>query len=339
MGLPMIIYHKNSLCHSPAYGWDHGKGDTYMDRQERLPRILESLERAGLDELIISTREFDMKAIKAVHSTSLIALIRSSENLEENKAVYPYVFPYRSDMCSPRTDLHEAGYYCFDVGTVMHKGTFPAAKAASDTALEGAVRILNKETEWAFALSRPPGHHADRDFYGGLCFFNNAAIAARYLAAHGPTAILDLDFHHGNGTQGIFYHDADVLYVSIHGDPHHHFPFMTGHRDEIGAGPGEGYNLNYPLPAGIGLSAYLDYLHQAVNEIKTYKPEFLVVSMGFDAHQADILSDACFTSVDYRSLAQEIRALSYPTLFCLEGGYDLDSLGANVVNFIHGLMD
>lgn len=335
----MIIHKDDTLLHAPVFGWDHGKGDIYMDRRERIERILAALHQDGLDELIRPPRELDMRAIEAVHSSALIHAIQSSENLKPDQAVYPYVFPYRTDICSPRTDLHEAGYYCFDVGTVMHRGTFPAAKAAADAAWEGALCLVEGRSEWVFALSRPPGHHADRDFYGGLCFFNNAAVAARQLSLHGPTAILDLDFHHGNGTQGIFYYDPEVLYVSIHGDPRRHFPFMTGHPDETGAGPGQGLTLNFPLPAHTEFPYYRSALKHALQRVREFAPRFLVVSMGFDSYHTEVLGDALFQTHDYRTLAREIRAAGHPTLVCLEGGYDLDALGTNVAQFIHGLME
>ncbi|MBD3377223.1 histone deacetylase family protein [candidate division KSB1 bacterium] len=335
----MIIHKSETLMHAPAFGWDHGKGDTYMDRKERIEVILDALQQNDLDELLVPPREFDMQPIRDVHSPDLVNFIRSSEELEPDQAVYPYVFPYRKDICSPRTNLHEAVYYCFDVGTVMHRGTFPAAKAAVDTALEGATRIREEKQGWAFALCRPPGHHSDRDFYGGLCFFNNAAIAARYLSAQGRTAILDLDFHHGNGTQGIFYYDPEVLYVSIHGDTRRHFPFMTGHPDEIGAGPGEGLTYNLPLPADVDFDRYRSYLDRAFKRIHAFSPQYLVVSMGFDAFYTEILGDAVFQTRDYTLLARELRALDYPLLICLEGGYDLDALGTNVVHFVSGVLE
>lgn len=335
----MIIHKHGTVLHAPPYGWDHGRGDTYMDRPERVERILSALKQDGLARLMVPAEDCDMQVIEAVHSPELIRYIRSSDNLPEGKAVYPYVFPYRKDMCSPDTDLHEAGYYCFDVGTVMTRETFRSAKAAADTAMKGARSILDGKTDWAFAVSRPPGHHADRDFYGGLCFFNNAAIAARFLSGHGPTALLDLDFHHGNGSQGIFYDDAEVLYVSIHGDPRHHFPFMTGHAHETGSGPGEGFTQNYPLPSGVDLAQYRAYLDRAFRRIQAFAPEFLVVSVGFDAHHTDILSDANFKTEDYYVLGKTVRETGYPLLACLEGGYDVEALGRNVSRFIQGLMD
>lgn len=331
----VIISSAATHQHAPAYGWDHGKGDVYMDRVERLERIEAALAQTGLTT--IGPRAFAMDGIARVHTRALIAHIASSQELASDAAVYPYVFPYRSDFCSPQTDLHEAGYYCFDVGTVMHHGTYAAAKAAADTALEGAERILAGEAERVFALSRPPGHHADRAFYGGLCFFNNAAVAARRLADRGRVAVLDVDFHHGNGTQGIFYYDPSVLYVSIHGDPRRHFPFLSGHADEIGAGPGAGTTLNYPLPAGIDLDAYRRYLDLALERIVDFAPHALVVSIGFDTHSDDILGDALFRSDDFRALAAAVCAPGLPVLACLEGGYDLPSIGANAVAFCEGL--
>lgn len=333
----MIIHKEETRLHAPAFGPDHGTAGTYMDSHERVERILGALREAGFQEYLANPRDFGMEGIEAVHDRRLIQHIRSSEELESDQTVYPYVFPYRSDFCSPDTDLHQAGYYCFDVGTVMQRGTFPAAKAAADTALEGAELILEGRVHQVFALSRPPGHHADREFYGGLCFFNNAAVAARRLSRKGPAAILDLDFHHGNGSQGIFYYDPDVLYVSIHGDPRRHFPFLSGHSREVGAGPGEGLTVNYPLPPGVDLDRYRSYLARALERIRDFGPHALVVSLGFDTHREDILGDAVFRSEDFRALAEDLRATGYPLLVCLEGGYHLDSIGINASHFVHGL--
>ncbi len=333
----MIIHHKETRLHSPPCGWNYGHCGKYMDDPQRIIRILNALKVEGLDELLVSPREFDLEPVRAVHSPELIRFIRSSESLSESQAVYPYVFPYNQDMCSPRTDLHEAVYYCFDVGTVITRETFRAAKAAADTAMEGACLIAEQTEPWAFALSRPPGHHADHDFFGGLCFFNNAAIAARFLSQKGRTALLDLDFHHGNGSQGIFYRDPEVLYISIHGDPAHHFPFMTGHPDETGLGPGKGFNHNFPLPSDTDLNGYRRVLDRALQIIQDEGALYLVVSMGFDTHHTDMLSDACFDTDDYHTLARDLRAAGLPLLVCLEGGYDLDALGENAVQFIQGL--
>lgn len=333
----MIIHKEETRLHAPAFGPDHGKAGTYMDSEERVERILSHLEEAGFGDRVVEPRELDMSGVEAVHDRRLIDHIESSRELGEDEAVYPYVFPYRDDFCSPRTDLLEAGYYCFDVGTVMQRETFTAAKAAADTALEGAELLLEKEADRVFALSRPPGHHADREFYGGLCFFNNAAVAARRLADAGPVAVLDLDFHHGNGTQGIFYYDPDVLYVSIHGDPRRHFPFLSGHPDEIGAGPGEGLTMNLPLPPGVDLDAYRIRLDRALKRIRDFGPHALVVSMGFDTHSGDILGDAVFASEDFEALAGDLGTAGYPLLVCLEGGYDLETIGPNAVHFAQGL--
>lgn len=334
----MILYSRETLSHAPAYGWDHGKGDRYMDDPTRVSAILSALRKAGWSERMKRPRPIELESILAVHSSALVAHIRATQCLEEDQAVYPYVFPYRSDFCSPRTRLMEAGYYCFDVGTVMHRGTFPAARASAATAMEGARQICDEGVRRVFALTRPPGHHADRDFYGGLCFFNNAAIAARHLAVRGRVAILDLDFHHGNGTQGIFYCDPDVLYVSIHGDPRRHFPFLSGHADETGRGPGEGLTLNYPLPEQVDLKRYRIYLDRALARIQSFEPWAVVVSMGFDTHRSEVLGDALFRSGDFRGIGEVLRRMKGPVLVCLEGGYDVDSLGENVVQFVTGFL-
>lgn len=333
----MIIHDHRTTLHDPPYGPDHGKSNVYTDDPARIGNILDALRKEGFDEMLVSPREFDLRAVEEVHSPELVRFISSSIELDGDQAVYPYVFPYRNDICSSHTNLHEACYYCFDVGTVMVKNTFRSAKAAADAALEGAMRIIENQTDWAFALTRPPGHHADRDFYGGLCFFNNAAIATRRLSHYGTVALLDLDFHHGNGSQGIFYYDPVVLYVSLHGDPYLHFPFMTGHSDETGAGPGEGLNLNYPLPEDVTMERYHYFLDRAIEKIRDFGPDYIVVSMGFDTFYSDVLGDALFTTEDFHKLGEILRRTCLPLLVCLEGGYDLDTIGKNACNFVRGL--
>ncbi len=214
--------------------------------------ILDEVRKRGYGELIRQAHSHGPGPVRAVHDPKLIDSIQACGHLKDGQQVYPYVFPYDCSFTSPRTNLTLAGYYSFDVGTVFCKNTYTSAVAATDIAVEAAKSILDERSSAVFALCRPPGHHADRSVYGGLCFFNNAAIAARKLSDHGRAAILDLDFHHGNGSQGIFYNDPHVLYVSIHGDPKRHFPFICGHADEIGAGLGEGGESEYPAGTGRG---------------------------------------------------------------------------------------
>jgi acetoin utilization deacetylase AcuC-like enzyme len=230
------------------------------------------------------------------------------------------------------------GYYVFDTATPMVAGTYPAARAAADCALTAADRLLS-EARSAFALCRPPGHHAGTDFAGGYCFLNNAAVAGAYLRDRSGAervAFLDLDFHHGNGTQQIFYERADVQTISIHADPRQEFPYFLGYADERGFGIGEGYHLNLPLPWG---SAWPDYevaLDAAVKRIIEHGSEVLVVSLGLDTFEHDPISRFKLRHEDYLRMGQKIAGCDLPTLFVMEGGYAVDALGLNTVNVLKG---
>ena len=221
--------------------------------------------------------------------------------------------------------------------TSISLGTWEAARAAADVALTGALQIKEGASA-AFALCRPPGHHAARDLYGGYCFLNNAAIAAQYLRDGGAArvAILDVDFHHGNGTQDIFYTRPDVLYVSLHGDPADAFPYFSGYADETGAAAGSGFTLNLPLPPGTEWATWQDALRTALKRIADFRADALVVSLGVDTFAQDPISFFRLQCSDFFSYGQMIGACALPTLFVLEGGYAVGEIGINVVNVLTG---
>jgi len=190
----------------------------------------------------------------------------------------------------------------------------------------------------AFALTRPPGHHAGADFFGGYCFLNNAALAAQALREGGSArvAVLDVDYHHGNGTQSIFYERADVLTISIHGDPRTEYPFYLGHADERGAGAGEGCNLNLPLPRGTGFERWLEALDAAIAAVRAFRPDALVVPLGLDTFEGDPISGFHLKSADYLRVGARIASLALPTVFSFEGGYAVAEVGVNAVNVLEG---
>jgi acetoin utilization deacetylase AcuC-like enzyme len=237
----------------------------------------------------------------------------------------------------PRAIDGKLGYYSLDAATPITRGTWRAATAAADTALTAAALVASGE-RGAFALARPPGHHAAKDLYGGYCFLNNAAIAAQSLLDGGArrVAILDIDYHHGNGTQSIFYSRGDVFFVSIHGDPKEEFPYFLGYADETGEGDGEGANLNLPLPWGTGSSRWLEALGEAATRISAFTPEALVVSLGLDTYKEDPISHFLLESDDYLKIGRRIARLRLPTAFVLEGGYAVAALGVNAVNVLTG---
>ena len=237
----------------------------------------------------------------------------------------------------PDSIVGQLGYYAMAAETSIGPGTWEAAQAAADVALTAAARVATGERA-AFALCRPPGHHAARDLYGGYCFLNNAAIAAQSLRDKGAArvAILDVDFHHGNGTQDIFYERADVLFASLHGDPLEAFPYFSGHAVEIGAGAGLGFTLNLPLTSGTGFAGWSAALAVALERIGAFRADALVVSLGVDTYEGDPISFFKLKSDDFRSYGQMIATLGLPTLFVLEGGYAVADIGINVVNVLTG---
>lgn len=252
---------------------------------------------------------------------------------------FPSVWPVRSlrSDIEPRNFIAQLGLYSIDNGTPISAGSWSAAKQAADAAVSAAA-LLSQGEAGVFCATRPPGHHAGRDFMGGYCFLNNAAVAAEALREAGcaRVAILDVDYHHGNGTQSLFYDRADVLFVSIHGDPATEYPFYLGHADEIGVGAGTGFNGNYPLPAGSSAAAWFAALAEALRRIREFRPEVLVVSLGLDAAASDPISTFALAADDFRHLGVTLRGLDRATVFVLEGGYAVADLGINAANVIEG---
>jgi acetoin utilization deacetylase AcuC-like enzyme len=228
------------------------------------------------------------------------------------------------------------GRYSYDAATPIGPGTWPGAYWGAQTALAATEAVLAGERN-AFALCRPPGHHCGADYLGGYCYLNNAAIAAQAATAVGKrVAILDVDYHHGNGTQDIFYARGDTLFVSIHADPATDYPFYWGHADETGEGEGEGATLNLPLPQGIGVDPYRRALGAALERIAAFGADFLICSYGADTFVGDPISDFALETGDYPVIARDIAALGLPTMIVMEGGYAVDALGANVAAFLSG---
>ncbi|MFM2043906.1 MAG: hypothetical protein RLY86_2482 [Pseudomonadota bacterium] len=232
----------------------------------------------------------------------------------------------------------QLGYHSFDAGTPITAGTWIAARDSALCAINGATLLAQGRERSAFALCRPPGHHAGRDFYGGYCFLNNAAIAAQVLRDAGAArvAVLDVDYHHGNGTQEIFWTRANVLVVNLHADPREEYPYFCGHADETGEGPGEGATLNLPLPIGTDWATYAPALDHALARIRAFGAEAMVVSLGLDTFAHDPISRFLLQTPDYLRMGSAIATAGLPTLFVLEGGYAVDALGANVVGVLTG---
>jgi acetoin utilization deacetylase AcuC-like enzyme/GNAT superfamily N-acetyltransferase len=324
----MIINHKHIIHHVRDRG--------YEERPARVGTLVKAIETTGLFASV-RPRRYAEKHILAVHDHRYVRFIKElCSKLASDRPVYADTFPRRRPPRRPKLvhpDL--AGYYCLDSFTPLDAGAYRAARAAVDAALTGADEIL-ASTPVAYALCRPPGHHAERALCGGFCYFNNAAIAANYLSAHGRVAVVDVDFHHANGTQDIFYQRDDVLTVSIHGDPATAYPYFSGYSEERGEGAGVGTNRNFPLPPDTGDDAYLATLDKALRLVRRFRPKYLVVSLGLDTLRGDPTAFFSLTPAGAEGIGQRLAALRLPTLVVQEGGYNLRNLRRGAAAFFNG---
>lgn len=313
-----------------------------FDRPERADLVLARVQAVGLGE-VLPPQPHGLDPVRRVHRADYLDFLATAwtrwSALGRQHDALPLVWPVPSLRQDVRPDHIDGqlGYYALDAGAPVMAGTWTAAQDAADVALTGAA-LLQRGQAAAFALCRPPGHHAAAAAMGGYCYLNNAAIAAQALRDRGAArvAVLDVDYHHGNGTQGIFYDRADVFCASLHGDPRVEYPYFMGHADEYGAGDGLGFNLNLPLPHGTAWPGYALALNAACGALAAFAPDALVVSLGVDSFEADPISRFKLVSDDYLRLGRRIAALRRPTLFVFEGGYAVDAIGVNAVNVLQG---
>jgi acetoin utilization deacetylase AcuC-like enzyme/GNAT superfamily N-acetyltransferase len=321
---------------TPHHQLHHVRERGYVERPVRVERIAAAFaSQPGVEMVPVQSHGDD--AIIAVHDADFVRYLeRVCSGLPKDDAVYPYVFPIRSRERKPEDDEILSGYYCIDTFTPLTHNAYIAAREAVNCALSGA-DLLRRGEHLVYAVCRPPGHHAESRVYGGFCYFNNAAIAANVLSAEGKIAVLDVDFHHGNGTQDIFYERGDVLTISIHGDPRYAYPYFAGFADERGAGAGEGCNHNFPLPEGVGDDAYLEVLQRALSLIRSFAPRYLVLSAGLDIAKGDPTGAWVITPDGFERIGGAVAGLGLPTLVVQEGGYDTRVIGRNARRLIGGL--
>ncbi len=333
------VYSPLHRLHAPARVIRYGRPVPYPERPERAQALLEGLRDAGI--AVHAARAFaPVEHYGGVHSLRYIRFLQNARREwdEQMGALSPLAPGPRPGVCPARYPEHiagRAGWHMPDTTAPIGAGTWKAAKAAADVALSAAHMVL-KGARAAYALCRPPGHHAGFETAAGFCYLNNAALAASALRrAFDRVAILDLDVHHGNGTQEIFYERADVYTVSIHADPKRVYPFFWGYEHEIGRGAGYGFNLNIPLETGSDDEVWAGAVEYACGRISAYRPGALVVSLGMDTMKGDgFMRAAAVTAGGLARMAARIRALSAPTVIVQEGGYSPENLREGVAAFL-----
>jgi len=321
-----------------------GRMGPAVEIPERAERVRARIAERGLGP-ILSPSRFDDRVLKRVHDAGFVDFLSGAHEAwrahygENAAAAIPSCWPARGLRERRRGDIESRlGSYAFDTATPILKGTWAAARAAADVALSAAEAVANGEGT-AFALTRPPGHHASGDVFGGYCYLNNAAIAAQWLCDKGlKPAILDVDYHHGNGTQVIFYRRNDVFFASLHADPATDYPHFLGFADERGEGPGEDATLNLPMPRGTDWTAYSQALSRAAASIESFGADILLVSLGLDTYEHDPISHFRINSEDYRRLGAAVAKLGKPTVFVFEGGYHVGDLALNTTNVLEGFL-
>jgi acetoin utilization deacetylase AcuC-like enzyme len=326
--IALVVNRKHDIHHIRERG--------YVEAPARVRSVLDGIMPTDLfwEQ---EARSHPIRHIEAVHDPALVRFLEKvCAATPENKSTYPYVFPLRNRARLPKDLTYAAGYYCIDTFTPLNRNAFPAARRGVDCALTAADFLLESQP-LAYALVRPPGHHAERSLVGGFCYFNNAAVAAQKLCEWGKVAILDIDYHHGNGQQDIFFRRNDVLTVSIHGHPSFAYPFFSGFEEEVGEGEGEGFNLNLPLPEKVDGKRHARTLNRALERIAQHDPSFLIVCLGFDTAKQDPTGTWSLGPEDFEAMGSRIGALRRPTLVVQEGGYRTRVLGSLARAFFTGL--
>ncbi|WP_338155729.1 histone deacetylase family protein [Achromobacter xylosoxidans] len=342
------------IFHNPVHGRHDGRHEMFRgglvpchETPARLEYVLDALRQRGIGTLQTPAAP-DLDLIRRVHSpryvdflqgawADWIALDPANAELDILPSVWP-VRGFRHDI-SPTNFAARVGLFSFDSGSPLTAGTWEAAVAGAACAIDAARAVSRGNgSRAAMALTRPPGHHAGADFFGGYCFLNNAALAAQALREAGAerVAVLDIDYHHGNGTQSIFYERGDVLTVSVHGDPTTEYPFFLGYADESGRGAGVGANLNLPLAAGADFAGWNEALEQGLAAIGRFKPDALVIALGVDTYEGDPISKFNLRSADYLQVGARLARLGLPAVFTMEGGYAVAEVGTNVANVLEG---
>ena len=332
----LVIEKSNFSLHNPSWKFTLGP-ETYetKDTPHRVEVIKKALTSDGGFQFSAAKR-FPEANLARIHPYHDFIKKTSEHARKTDEEVYPDLFPGDGARLERRIHPLWGGIWCTDAVTPIMGRTYEVARGSAEAAMTGAMKLLEGECREAYALCRPSGHHAGPRVFGGYCYFNNTAAAAELLAPHGTVAILDIDYHHGNGTQEFFEERRDVFTCSIHGDPDREYPYFWGYASEEGRGQGLGTNLNLPLALGADDDTYLQALDRSLTAIRDYKPSYLLVGAGFDTHGDDPIGGFALTTPVYSEIGRRIGALDLPVLICQEGGYNVDVLGECVRQLLTG---
>jgi acetoin utilization deacetylase AcuC-like enzyme len=338
----LTVYSDSHRLHHGQHELIDGIFKPCFEMPSRADMVLARVREIGLGDVVDPT-DFGRAPIDAVHAADYCDFLRDAWSewtaLGRTGDALPLVWPVPA-LSKSRVPVHidgKLGYYSMDAGAPITAGTWRAVYGSAQVAVSAADRIAGGLRS-AFALCRPPGHHAAANYMGGYCYLNNAAIAAQHLIGRGAQKILilDVDYHHGNGTQSIFYERDDVSFISLHADPATEYPYFSGYAHETGGGRGLGHNHNLPLPAGAAWHEYRPALESGCRIVREYRPDALVVSLGVDTFEKDPISRFRLRSEDYVQIGRMVAGLRCPVMFVLEGGYAVDDIGVNVVNVLSG---
>jgi acetoin utilization deacetylase AcuC-like enzyme len=335
-----IIYSNKHKNYNPTFAFNNCEKIKHFEKSSRIENIYKALKDGPYE--IISPNRYPDSYILKIHandyfsylSTAYDQWIKAGCNPE---GVVPDVFSRHKNKQRLKGIFQLAGWYCFDTNTPIIKNTFSAALSSAYCAITAA-ELLGGNNKSIYALCRPPGHHAGSNYFGGYCFFNNAALAAKYLLESNSSkiAIIDLDYHHGNGIQDIFYNSEKVYYASIHGDPSFEYPYFWGNAKEIGLGRGKGFNTNFPLPAGTTETIYLETLENLLTKINSFNPEYLIISLGTDTYKDDPIGTFNLEAESFAKIGKLVSEVNKTTLIIQEGGYNVNKIGECVCNFLKG---
>lgn len=350
----LTFYSPRHHHHAPPVEALHSRMVPYLEQPQRIENIRSALTEQDLAVFVEMAENVSPAELAPIHDLQMIAYLQQMSeqaaeavrqeyalyhlNMEEGEAAYfyPHLFPLSHMTFQPFAGQRR--FYVFDNTAPFGTGTWNAVSASAALAKAGADALLSGQVRQAYALCRPPGHHAGRDYMGGYCYVNNAALAASRLLALGKVAVLDIDYHHGNGTQHIFWDDPRVLVLSIHADPVNEYPFYAGSAGETGGSAAHGATINYPLPMGVSAGDYLETFGNALNNLRAFGPAALVVSLGFDTYIADAMGTFRLDIPEYEAIARQISALELPTLYIQEGGYNVNALGNLACAFVRGAL-